>query len=143
MPSHPVFWLLEQVSYKKDICCLEVKVVDFFLRDVISFSNQKPKAPIHSITFLNLPNDEDLRMALRYYSHRMNDLDKAMEAGYNEFKGIDDRSEKRVAKKNLLFRSYEETSRLEVSFDVWFKETQFKLGYIAFDNDIKELKQIF
>jgi hypothetical protein len=141
-PKHEVFWLIEQLSYDRDSSTLTVKVIDYFLRDVISFSDQHPKAIIKRIHFINLPDADDLKLALRYYSRQMSDLDKALEEGYQEFKGIDSPLQRETSKKNLLFRSYKEKEKLEVNFEVWFKDAAFKLGYIVFDKDIKELKQM-
>jgi hypothetical protein len=49
---------------------------------------------------------------------------------------------KKIVKKNLLLRTYPEKEKMEVNFEVWFKEAEFKLGYIAFDKNIPELKQM-
>jgi hypothetical protein len=141
-PHSSVFWLVEQISFDKNTCTLEVKVVDYFLRDVISFSTQQPKATVKAITFLNLPEPDNLKLALKYYSRQMKDLDRALEEGYEGYGGIESKQSPDIPKINPLFRTYEEREKLDVQFDVWFKDAEFKLGYIAFDKDIKELKQM-
>lgn len=141
-PSHEIYWLVEQISFDKDNNALEVKILDYFLRDFSSFPDQIPKTSVEVVFFNNLPDIDQLNLALKYYTRQMNDLDKAMEEGYQEFKGSDSQTPGSLSKKNPMFRTYKEREKLETSFDVWFKDAQFKLGYIAFDKDIKEIKRM-
>jgi hypothetical protein len=113
-PHSSVFWLVEQISFDKNTCTLEVKVVDYFLRDVISFSTQQPKATVKAITFLNLPEPDNLKLALKYYSRQMKDLDRALEEGYEGYGGIESKQSPDIPKINPLFRTYEEREKLDV-----------------------------
>jgi len=137
-----VFWLLEQQSFDKETATLEVKVVDYFLRDFESFEKQNPKAIIKNLKFSNLSDPASLKAALRYYSSEMKHFDQALEEGYHGLfdKPIPETPE--VQKKNLLMRTYPERDKLETTFEVWFKDAEFKLGYVAFDKNIPELKQM-
>jgi hypothetical protein len=141
-PALSVYWLLEQSGFDKVSGELEVKVINYFLRDFETFSSQNPKASINSIRFTDLADANSLALAVQYYSREMNKLDKALEEGYKEFSGTDPAQQDAVSKKNPLFRTYEEKEKVEVNFEVWFKDTAFKLGYIVFDKDIRELKQM-
>jgi hypothetical protein len=145
MKMHPalsVYWLLEQSGFNKITGELEVKVVNYFLRDFEAFPSQNPKASINSIRFTDFADASSLALAIQYYSREMNKLDKALEEGYKEFRGTDPARYEAVSKKNPLFRTYEEKEKLEVNCEVWFKDSAFKLGYIVFDKDIRELKQM-
>ncbi|MBP6872245.1 MAG: hypothetical protein KBC43_09575 [Bacteroidales bacterium] len=137
-----IYWLLEQVSFEKDTGLLEVKIHDYFLRDFSSFNAQNPKSLVKSIRFLNLSDTDSLKTALRYYSSGMNHLDQAMEEAFRELSDKPEPIPEKVRKKNIMFRSYQEKEKLEVTFDAWFKDAEFKLGYVAFDRNIPELKQM-
>ena len=137
-----IYWLTEQVSFEKDNGLLEVKVQDYFLRDFSPFTAQNPKALIKSIRFRNLSDTASLKTALRYYSSGMNHLDQAMEEAFRELSDKPEPIPEKVRKKNIMFRSYQEKEKLEVAFDAWFKDAEFKLGYVAFDKNIPELKQM-
>ena len=136
------FWLVEQLAFDKDTHTLEVKVVDYFLREISPFSDQNPKAEIKAIHFTNLSDTGSLKVALRYYSTEMNHLDKALVEGYQEIMEKPAPEPEKIVKKNLLLRTYPEKDKLEVNFEVWFKDAEFKLGYVAFDKNIPELKQM-
>lgn len=136
------FWLLEQLSFDKSTQTLEVNIVDYFLRDRLAFPAQNPKTVIKVLKFSNLSDPSSLKIALRYYSSEMNHLDQALEEGYNELMEKPKPIEGKIQKKNLLLRSYPEKEKLEVNFEVWFKDAEFKLGYIVFDKNIPELKQM-
>jgi hypothetical protein len=136
------FWLLEQLSFDKETGNLEVKITDYFLRDISGFKDQRPKALVSSVTFTNLSDPASLKMALKYYSKEMNHLDEAMEEAYRGLLEKPKQDLPKIPKRNLLMRSNPEKDKLEVSFDVWFKDAEFKLGYVAFDRNIPELKQM-
>jgi hypothetical protein len=137
-----IFWLVEQVSFDKDGGSLEVKITDYFLRDFSGFGGQNPKAFIKALRFLNLSDTASLKTALRYYSSEMSHLDQAMEEAFAGLNGHEEPKKEKIHKKNLLFRTYRENEKLEVGFEVWFKDAEFKLGYVAFDKNITELKQM-
>jgi hypothetical protein len=137
-----VFWLVEQLSFDHDSQTLHVNVKDYFLRDYEDFSNQHPKATIDFVHFENLSDAASMKLALRYYTTEMGMLDRAMEEGYEELAGSSDSSPEKISKKNPLFRSYPDQEKLELKFEVWFKDAEFKLGYIAFDKNIPKLKQM-
>jgi hypothetical protein len=136
------FWQVEQLSFDKDINLLEVNIIDYFLRDRSSFSMQNPKAVIRELKFANLSDTGSLKLALRYFSTEMNHLDQALEEGYKELMEKPAPIEGKIHKKNLLLRSYPEKDELEVNFEVWFKDAEFKLGYVAFDKNIPEIRQM-
>jgi hypothetical protein len=136
------FWLVEQLAFDKDAHKLEVKVADYFLREISPFADQNPKAEIKAIHFTNLSDTGSLKIALRYYSAEMNHLDQALEEGYQKLQEKPEPENIKLKKKNLLFRSYPDKEKLEVNFEVWFKDAEFKLGYVAFDKNIPELKQM-
>jgi hypothetical protein len=137
-----IFWLAEQLSFDKETGTLEVKILDYFLRDRSAFTGQNPKTVVKRLNFNNLSESGSLKIALRYYATEMNQLDQALEEGYQ---GLIEKPEEvagKVRKKNLLLRTYPEREKLEVSFEVWFKDAEFKLGYVAFEKNIPELKQM-
>jgi len=137
-----VFWLVEQHAYEKDSLTLFVNVKDYFLRDHEGFFHQRPKAPIDILHFGNLPDAVSLKIALRYYNSEMGLLDQAMEEGYEEVLAPQFQSPEKTVKKNPLFRSYPDQEKIDLSFDVWFKDAEFKLGYIVFDKNIPTLRQM-
>jgi hypothetical protein len=136
------FWLVEQLSFDKVTGTLEVKILDYFLRETVSFSGQNPRSVVKILKFSNLSDADSLKVALRYYSREMNHLDQALEEGYKELVAKPEMPAMAVSKKNLLMRTYPEKEKLEVAFDVWFKDAEFKLGYVAFDKNIPELRQM-
>jgi hypothetical protein len=136
------FWLLEQLSFDKSTQTLEVNIVDYFLRDRSAFPAQNPKTEIKVLRFSNLSDPSSLKLALRYFSSEMNHLDQALEEGYNELMEKPKPVEGKLQKKNLLLRTYPEKEKFEVNFEVWFKDAEFKLGYVVFDKNIPELKQM-
>jgi hypothetical protein len=137
-----IFWLLEQLAFDKLTQTLEVKIVDYFLRDHSPFYDQNPKAPIRALHFTNLSDTISLKNALKYYSTGMGQLDQAMEEAQRALAEKPAIPSETILKKNPLFRSYPEKDKLEVSFEVWFKDAEFKLGYVVFDKNITELKQL-
>jgi len=137
-----VYWLVEQLVFNRETRALEVKVADYFLRDFASFTTQNPKAEIARLIFTNLCDTASLKMVLKYYSSEMNHLDEALEAGYFEINGTPSLSDEKISHKNPLFRSIPEKEKIEVGFEVWFKDAEFKLGYVVFDKNIPELKQM-
>lgn len=136
-----VYWLVDQLSYNKDSGSLQVKVIDYFLRDYEDFSGQHPKTTIKHLHFVNLPSSEELKLGLSYYQKQMTLLDRAMETGYEEVFTGSAHPEGKL-RKNPLFRSYPENEKMELDFDIWFKDASFKLGYVVFDKNIPELKQL-
>lgn len=139
---HDVYWLVEQETFNKEDSRLIVTVNDYFLRDHAGFSAQNPKNPIRSVFFSNISDASTLKTILRYYQKDMPLLDQAMEAGYRELTEKQAPEPVHVKKKNLLFRTYQERESMETRFDVWFKDAEFKLGYVVFDKNIPELKQM-
>jgi hypothetical protein len=137
-----IFWLVEQVSFEKDSGTLEVRITDYFLREISAFSSQNPKTSIEALHFSNLSDTMSLKVALRYYVREMNHLDQAMEEGYRDIIEKPPVEAVKITRKNPLLRTYPEKEKLEVKFDVWFKDAEFKLGYVAFDKNIPEIKQL-
>jgi hypothetical protein len=137
-----IYWLVEQLAFDKNTHTLEVRVVDYFLREKLPFPDQHPKTEIRSIIFTHLSDVGSLKMALRYYTTEMDHLDQAIEEAHKKLAEKPVTVSENIQKKNLLFRSYPEKDKLEVSFEVWFKDAEFKLGYVAFDRNIPELKQM-
>ncbi|MFO7614955.1 MAG: hypothetical protein R6W71_09980 [Bacteroidales bacterium] len=137
-----IYWLVEQMVFDKESLALEVKVVDYFLRDREKFAAQNPKTDIKKLTFINLSDTASLKMALKYYATQMNQLDEALEAGYYDRNGTPSLSDEITRPKNPLFRSAPEKDKIETTFEVWFKDAEFKLGYVVFDKNIPELKQM-
>lgn len=137
-----VYWLVEQVSFDAAESTLHVSVADYFLRDPSGFSGQTPKTSVRAVHFDNLSDAGSLKTALRYSMTEMGLLDKALEDGYFELVGLVEENPEIIEKKNPLFRSRPEEEKLELSFDVWFKDAEFKLGYIAFDKNIPKLRQM-
>ena len=136
------FWLVEQLLFDKENETLEVKIIDYFLRDKSFFKEQNPKTTIKALNFINLSDVNSLKIALRYSAKEMTHLDKALEEGYKRRIENPEKAFEKIQKKNLLMRSYPEKEKLEVNFEVWFKDAGFKLGYVVFDKNIPELKQM-
>ena len=137
-----VYWLAEQLAYDKNTSGLTVAIKDYFLRETSPFGIQNPKSEIHFLNFANLGNVTDLKLSLEYYRKELGRLDRALEEGYRELDPPQGKAPEKAQRKNLLFRSYPEEDALELKFDVWFKDAEFKLGYIAFDKNIAPLKQM-
>ena len=137
-----IYWLVEQLSFDKATGTLEVNIFDYFLRETVSFSGQNPRSVVKILKFSNLGDTGSLKVALRYYSREMNHLDQALEEAYEGLVNKTEPAAGKVSKKNLLMRTYPEKEKLEVTFDVWFKDAEFKLGYVAFDKNIPEIKQM-
>jgi hypothetical protein len=137
-----IYWLAEQISFDKNTGTLEVIVVDYFLRDKSAFRDQNPKSTIKEIIYTNLGDTISIRTALRYYATEMNHLDQALEEGYKELSEKPVMAGEKIQKKNLFLRTYPDKDKLEVTFEVWFKDAEFKLGYVVFDKNIPELKQM-
>lgn len=136
------FWLVEQVSFDKDTGTLEVRIADYFLRDTSAFPGQNPKSSVRALRFSNLGDTGNLKVALHYYAREMNHLDQALEEAYDGLINKTGPAAGKVSKKNLLMRTYPEKEKLQVSYEVWFKDAEFKLGYVAFDKNIPEIKQM-
>jgi hypothetical protein len=113
-----IFWLLEQASFDKTTGVLEVKIIDYFLRDISGFGIQNPKALINAISFLNLSDTASLKTALRYYSGEMFHLDQAMEEAFQGLSEKPSPVKDKIQKKNILFRTYQDKDKIEVAFDV-------------------------
>jgi len=137
-----IYWLVEQLVFDKESLALEVKVVDYFLRDREKFAAQNPKTDIKKLTFINLSDTASLKMALKYYATQMNQLDEALEAGYYDRNGTPSLSDEKIKSKNPLFRTAPEKEEIKTIFEVWFKDAEFKLGYVVFDKNIPEMKQM-
>lgn len=137
-----VFWQVEQVAFHKETKTLDVRIMDYFRRETKGFHDQNPKTTISAIFFTNLCDVAGLKNVLRYYSHGMPHLDRAMEEGYEELLLPASSPPEKHQKKNLLFRSYGEQEIIETQFDIWIKDAEFKMGYVAFDKNIPEIKQM-
>jgi hypothetical protein len=137
-----IYWLLEQISFDRSTNKLEVKIIDYFLRDRSGFIVQNPKAEIKSIYFANLSDPAALKNALSYYLKKMPQVDKAMEEGFQELFAEPLLPRENIHKKNPLFRTIPKRDKVEVNFDVWFKDAEFKLGYVVFDKNVPEIRQM-
>lgn len=137
-----VYWLVEQLTFDRNSHTLELKVLDYFLREKSAFSAQNPKAEIKFIHFANLGDTGSLKTALRYYVTELNKLDLALEEAYRELHEHKSSGDSHIVKKNPLLRSRPVADEITAEFDVWFKDAEFKLGYVAFDKNIPAIKQM-
>ena len=136
-----VYWTVEQLSFDKSTGKLFVNIIDLFPRNTEGFAGQSPKYPINEIHFANLPEPRELKQCLEYYKKDMSRVDKAREEALSDLMRDADNVQK-PGKTNLLFRTYPDSDKTDLSFNVNFKDAAIKLGYIVFERNVPSLRQL-
>lgn len=136
-----VYWDVEQQRFDRDEGTLYVVVKNFFPRDTDAFYEQSPKHSIKKLHFTDLPGPREVKQCLDYYQKEMKLLDSARERALSEISHPQP-EDPVTPKKNLLFRSRAESDKIDLEFDVWFKDATFKLGYVVFERNIPALRQL-
>jgi len=130
------------LAFKGEDNVLSVRVVDYFLRDPEGFEKQNPKAEIKYLEFIDLVREVDLRKSLVYYMKSMPILDEAETLGVSDLANSDIIDPLSGKRSNLLFRSKPEKEIIRKKFNVYFKDATFKLGYLVFERNIQEIRQV-
>lgn len=129
-PFDFVYWKLKQVSYDSISCNLIAEVSDYFPRDedVTAFESQNPKLPVRLLTLLNLRDTQTIKTAIHYYQKKVIPRFHENLENYGEI--VAHEQLKVLKGVNLTLKKH---------FEVYFKETTFRTGYICFKRHIEEI----
>lgn len=121
-----IFWKVELLEYNENNKCWKMKVIDYFTNDIQNFNHQKSTREVHRIAFEKFDWPKLEQHLSSYQTIKLlNVLDYHDTDGYFR----EETTQKRVP----VIKTY------KTEFSVYFSEAIFKLGYVTFSKNIKEI----
>jgi hypothetical protein len=132
------YWELEQLKFVKDSQTLFVKINNYFITDIAPLENQKPRSKISRIEFENLWDAENLKRCLNYYKTKIITEHSKEDMMFMQPDGTFRKDKTSDDTELTLFPPKEEFTK---KFKIYFRDAEFKLGYVTFEKYIPEAGQ--
>jgi hypothetical protein len=121
-----IFWKVELLEYNEDNKCWKMKVIDYLTNDIQNFDHQKSTRQVDRIAFEKFDWPKLEQHLSSYQTIKLlNVLDNHDTDRYFR----EETTQKRVP----VIKTY------KTDFSVYFSEAIFKLGYVTFSKNIKEI----
>jgi hypothetical protein len=154
-----IFWKVELLEYNSDNKCWKIKVIDYFTNDIQNFDHQKSTKEINRIAFekfdwpkleQHLSSYQTIKLLdiLDYHDTDRYFREETIPKGVLNFTDTDfpkESMEVSIPQAEDTITSFAPTKRepviktYKIEFSVYFSEAYFKLGYVTFSKNIKEI----
>ncbi len=146
-----IFWKVELLEYNAENKCWKVRITDYCIKDTQNFSRQQSTREVLRLSFESFDWQKLEPLLSSYHKIKLLDVLKnheterllkekttgvpayAMPGAGTPSQSPGDKLTDSPADPRLLTRTY------EVELSVYFSETQFMLGYLAFTKYVKEV----
>ncbi len=128
----PIYWRVFMERFDKATNELMVRVVDYNVEDIAGFAKQKPKKPIHRLTFNSLDWNGVIQHLSSYTTRELEQLITRNDP------------ETRTSKQASPVRGdwdFSASHRIKIDFKIPLSETRFGLGMVELTKELKDFDE--
>lgn len=140
-----IYWKVEQLIYTEKTKSLNVKVVDYAVKDVSDFYNQKPKKEVSRIEYEKFDWQKIEPLLYSYTKSRLKEVIYDSRVEKDKARGkISQQTNQKLylgnkSKSNIEIGIKKQPIIEPLKFSFPFNDAQFNLGYVSFSKFIKKI----